>query len=190
MRLDSQLKFGRRGLEAVVFFVRLSPCAAGQVPPFKEQLDHQVIASIRFILIHSSYQVSFSRDATMQTKTEYAEMQPAKNSGAHSALRRSKRVILDVPLVIRGKREDQCPFREETFTITINAHGGLLVLENRVALGQKIVLMNPKNWDEREATIAFLGPPYAGLATVGVEFARPAPEFWALSAPPADWSRS
>src|ERR1700747_1074997 len=109
----------------------------------------------------------------MPTKLEKEEVSSAKGSAPASAVRRSKRVIVDVPLVIRGDAEGKRPFREETFTLTVSAHGGLLVLENRVALGQKIVLMNPKTWDEREATIAFLGPPYAGLATVGVQFEQP-----------------
>jgi hypothetical protein len=124
----------------------------------------------------------------MPIKSEQAEMPVAKNSAALSGGRRSKRVILDVPLVICGETEDKEPFREETFTVTVSAHGGLIVLENRVALGQKILLMNPKTWDEREATIAFLGSFHAGLAKVGFEFARPAPEFWAISTPPPDWN--
>jgi hypothetical protein len=112
----------------------------------------------------------------------------SNNSDRFAKLRRSERVIVDVPLVVRGIAEDRRPFREETFTLTVSAHGGLLVLENRVALGQKIVLMNPKTWDESEATIAFLGPAYAGLSTVGVEFERPTPGFWAISSAPADWA--
>jgi hypothetical protein len=104
--------------------------------------------------------------------------------------RRSKRVIVDVPLVIRGESEDKNTFQEETFTVTVSAHGALIVLGAKVALGQKVVLRNLKNRDEREGTIAFLGPPYAGLATVGIQFAQPAPEFWAISSPPADWSQA
>jgi hypothetical protein len=126
----------------------------------------------------------------MRTKSEQTEIPAATNRVLPSGLRRSKRLILDVPLVICGEAQDNRPFREETFTLTVSAHGGLVVLENRVALGQKVVLMNPKNWDEREATIAFLGPPYAGLATVGFQFVQPAPEFWAVSSPPADWQLS
>lgn len=124
----------------------------------------------------------------MQSKPEQTEIPAAKNCAAPSGFRRSQRLILDVPLVVRGGVEDHRPFREETFTLTVSAHGGLVVLEHRVALGQKIVLMNPKTWDEREATIASLGPPYAGLATVGFQFIRPAPEFWAISSPPPDWN--
>ena len=116
------------------------------------------------------------------------EIPTATTSVPFSKLRRSRRVILDVPLVICGQTVNDGSFREETFTITVNAHGGLIVLENQVALGQKIVLMNPKTWDEREATVAFVGSPYAGLAKVGFQFAQPAPEFWAISPPPADWN--
>jgi len=126
----------------------------------------------------------------MRTKPQQTEIPDAKSSVPTSALRRSKRVILDLPLMIRGETEDNRPFQEETFTLTVSAHGGLVLLENRVALGQKVLLLNPKTWDERECTIAFLGPPYAGLATVGIQFAQPSPEFWALASPPADWNLS
>jgi hypothetical protein len=126
----------------------------------------------------------------MLTKPGQTKAPDASSSAPASALRRSKRVILDLPLVVRGETEDKRQFQEETFTVTISAHGGLLLLENRVALGQKVMLVNPKTWDEHEATIAFLGPPYAGLTTVGVQFAQPAPAFWAISSPPADWNIS
>jgi hypothetical protein len=103
--------------------------------------------------------------------------------------RRSKRLFLDVPLVIRGKAADQKAFREENFTLVVNAHGALVMLATKVTLGQKLLLMNPKNRHQCEGKVAYIGPPYAGLANVGIEFTRPAPEFWSLSSPPADWSR-
>jgi hypothetical protein len=37
-----------------------------------------------------------------------------------------------------------------------------------VVLGQRVVLMNPKNWDEREGIVAYLGPSYAGLVKVAI----------------------
>ena len=123
----------------------------------------------------------------MQTKSGQANIPVTGKGAAQPTDRRSRRVIIDVPLVVRGEAEDKHLFREETFTLTISAHGGLVVLENRVDLGQKIMLMNPKTWDECEGTVAFLGPPYAGLCTVGIQFAKPTPEFWAITSPPADW---
>lgn len=106
---------------------------------------------------------------------------------SQAAQRRSERVLVDVPLVVRNGSEEKQTFREETFTVTISAHGGLMVLGTPVKVGQKIVIMNPKNWDEREAKVASFGQPHAGLAQVAFEFNRPAPEFWALDSPPANW---
>jgi len=104
--------------------------------------------------------------------------------------RRSERVLLDVPLIVRGEAADKQPFLEETFTLTVSAHGALVVLGSKVELGQKVILNKLKTSDEREATIAFLGPPYAGLSTVGLQFASPSPDFWPVKTPPADWARS
>ena len=104
--------------------------------------------------------------------------------------RRSARVLIDVPVVIGGESSDHRAFREETFTVTVSAHGALVMLATKVAPGQKIVVMNPTNWDEREGRVAYAGPLHAGLAQVAVEFAQPAPEFWPISSPPPDWSAS
>ena len=103
--------------------------------------------------------------------------------------RRSERVLLDVPVVIRGESPDQRAFREETFTVTVNAHGALLMMASKVSVGQKLVLTNP-NRDEREGRVSYMGATYAGLAQVAVEFTHPAPEFWPVSSPPPDWQSS
>jgi hypothetical protein len=66
----------------------------------------------------------------------------------------------------------------------------LVLLASTVEVGQQVVLMNPKSWDEREGRVTYLGQPHAGLAQVGIEFKEPAPEFWSLSSPPSDWNLS
>ena len=96
---------------------------------------------------------------------------------------------MDVPIVIRGESADQQTFREETFTVTVSAHGALLMLASDVVLGQKIVMINPLNLDEREGRIAYRGPLHAGLSQVAVEFTQPSPEFWPISPAPADWKK-
>jgi hypothetical protein len=108
---------------------------------------------------------------------------------AQAGQRRSARVLMDVPVVIRGESADQRAFREETFTVTVSAHGALLMLASDVVLGQKIVVINPLNRDEREGRIAYRGPLHAGLSQVAVEFTQPTPEFWPVSPAPADWSK-
>ncbi len=109
---------------------------------------------------------------------------PVMNYPKH---RRSQRLLLDVPLIVRGETPELQPFQEETFTIVVSAHGALLVLATKVAPGQKLLLMNPQTWDEREGRVAYSGSPYGGLAHVAIEFTRPAPEFWPVSSPPEDW---
>lgn len=105
---------------------------------------------------------------------------------AFAAQRRSERVLLDIPVVVRGQSGSR-PFQEETFSVTVSAHGALLMLEAEVSLGQKVIVTNPKNSDEREARVAYKGPVHAGLAQVAVEFSSPAPEFWQIDAPPESW---
>jgi hypothetical protein len=103
------------------------------------------------------------------------------------AERRSQRISLDVPLVIKGRAESGQDFREETFTLTASAHGVLLALKASVSLGQKVRLLNQKNWDELEGKVVYVGLPNAGLTRVGIEFEYPAPDFWSLAVPPVDW---
>jgi hypothetical protein len=57
----------------------------------------------------------------MGRESNQSEIPAAKNSVPPSGVRRSKRVILDVPLVIRGEAQDKHPFWEETFTLTLSA---------------------------------------------------------------------
>ncbi|HKV04575.1 MAG TPA: PilZ domain-containing protein [Candidatus Acidoferrales bacterium] len=109
---------------------------------------------------------------------------------AETGQRRSERVLVDVPIAVRGQSADRRSFREETFTVTVSAHGALVMLATRVALGQRLVLMNPQNSDERECRVAYIGPSHAGLSQVAIEFNRPAPEFWPIASPPQGWTNS
>ena len=101
--------------------------------------------------------------------------------------RRSERLLLDVALVVRGECIERRPFLEETFTISVSAHGTLLVLETKVSVGQKLVVKNPQTRDETEGRVVSFGSPYGGLAQVGIEFMQPAPEFWPVESPPDSW---
>lgn len=105
----------------------------------------------------------------------------------YAGARRSERVLVDVPVVVYGETSARRAFREETFTVTVNAHGALMMLEAKVSLGQRLRLANSANKHERECRVAYTGSDHAGLAQVAIEFTQPAPEFWALPSPPASW---
>lgn len=104
--------------------------------------------------------------------------------------RRSARVLLDVPVSIRGESPDEQAFREETFTVTVSAHGALLMLAAKASVGQRAVLRKLTDNIEIRGRIAYVGMPHAGLTQVGIEFDRPSPEFWPVGQPPADWIAS
>jgi hypothetical protein len=108
---------------------------------------------------------------------------------AQAGQRRSARVLMDVPVVVCGESGDRIAFREETFTVTVSAHGALLMMSTSVSLGQKIVVINPFSRDEREGRIAYRGPLHAGLSQVAIEFCKPSPDFWPIDPAPADWNK-
>jgi len=118
---------------------------------------------------------------------QLSDRAPGESMPSATAERRSQRIPLDVPLVIKGRTGGKQDFREETFTLSASAHGVLLALKTSVSLGQKVQLLNRKTWDEVDGQVVYVGLPNAGLTRVGIEFERPAPDFWSLAAPPADW---
>jgi diguanylate cyclase (GGDEF)-like protein len=91
--------------------------------------------------------------------------------------RRSKRVLQDLSVVVRGESKDR-PFQEETFTISVNTHGALLMLESEVTLGQTLWVRNPMTDRETRVRVASFGIPYGGIAQVGIEFQESAADFW------------
>jgi hypothetical protein len=92
--------------------------------------------------------------------------------------RRSERVSLALPLIVRGVSLDTKPFQEETFTLSVSAHGALVALTTTVTLGQALFLKNPNTQEEVGAWVTRFGPPRGGLAQVGVELVQADAEFW------------
>jgi hypothetical protein len=110
-------------------------------------------------------------------------------STPHSgARRRSQRVLMQVPLRLRGVDTQGQNFEEFTETLAINAHGGLVLLGARVTSGSVIHMRHIKTEEEQECHVVFLGPVRNAKAEVGLEFTVPRPTFWRVAFPPEDWS--
>jgi hypothetical protein len=92
--------------------------------------------------------------------------------------RRSERASLALPVIVRGVSLDAKPFQDETFTLSVSAHGALVALTTTVTLGQALFLRNPQTQEEVGAWVTRFGPPRGGLAQVGVELVHPDVEFW------------
>ena len=102
-------------------------------------------------------------------------------------LRRSYRVMLRVPIVVMGAMPDGTPFSEETITSVVNAHGALITLRTKVLPGQKLSVANLASGDELVCRVVSNGAVNQGKTDVAIEFATPAPFFWKIAFPPADW---
>src|SRR5579863_5404695 len=101
--------------------------------------------------------------------------------------RRSTRVFMRVRVVAAGKNADNRRFREACETIVINAHGGLMYLNQPLTMDSIVVLTNPFTQEEQESRIVFLGEATDKGQRVGVEFLTPAPHFWGVDFVPTDW---
>jgi hypothetical protein len=109
------------------------------------------------------------------------------NEQPSSSTRRSSRVFTRIPVRAVAKNSDGRKFRENSQTIVINAHGGLLYLQETLALGAEIVLINPVTEEEQECRIVYLGDTSEKGTRVGVEFLSPSPHFWGVDFAPQDW---
>ena len=103
--------------------------------------------------------------------------------------RRSHRVHIAMPVLVRGKKGTQ-PFEEQTATISVNAHGCMVRLATPVTRSQEVLIVNTKTAEELPCTVTFLGPKEGGRMEVGIEFAEPSPVFWRIAFPPEDWDPS
>jgi len=109
-------------------------------------------------------------------------------SGPKSSGRRSQRVLLNMPIIVRTEPGPRSPgFTEETQTLVVNAHGALIAVAGRLEQGQTFYVANRVTHEEELCRVIYVGPVTAGKAQVGIEFAKPSPDFWRITFPPEDW---
>src|SRR6202050_5599199 len=101
--------------------------------------------------------------------------------------RRSMRVLLSVPILVRGADAKNQDFSEETRTLVVNAHGALISLSAQVVVNQKVFVSNSATHQTQECRVVYFGNMKARIAQIGVEFLTPSPSFWQIDFPPEDW---
>jgi len=104
------------------------------------------------------------------------------------AARRSQRVILKVSVMVLAEAVDNNSISEETRTVTVNAHGAMILLGLKVSIGQLLTLRNSRTGEEIACQVVYVSPHESEKRQVGVDFMKPCPRFWRISFPPADWT--
>jgi hypothetical protein len=101
---------------------------------------------------------------------------------------RSKRVVMQIPIRVRGEDVGGCSFDEETETLAINAHGAFILLQGRVNRGAQITLKHNRTGEEQECRVLHVGALRGNKAEIGLEFSSPRAHFWRVYFPPEDWT--
>ena len=102
--------------------------------------------------------------------------------------RRSQRILLSVRIQVSGKRATGESFSENATTLVVNAHGALLLLHEIVSESQLLHVQNISTGESVACRVVDINSGANGSSEVGVEFSQPAPRFWRVSFPPADWT--
>jgi hypothetical protein len=92
------------------------------------------------------------------------------DSDTNKAQRRSQRVLLKVSVLILARGADNKMVSEETRTVTVNAHGAMLVLSMKVSMGQSLSLRNLTTEEEASCRVVYIGPHLLERKEVGVDF--------------------
>ena len=104
--------------------------------------------------------------------------------------RRSERVVLRVPLQLSAKMPDGKRISIDAHSLVVNAHGGLLEVGMGLFKGQHIILNNARTEKAATGTVLRVEGSDDGRFSVAFEFEFPAPSFWPVVFPPADWTSS
>ena len=116
--------------------------------------------------------------------------QKLTNTNRRLKNRRSQRIDLNVPVVVYRPPNEGPQFYESTQTFVVNAHGALMALTDMVVPRQKLLTQNTESGEQQECRVVSVKKDPTGPPKVAVEFTRPAPGFWHLAFPPADWTGS
>jgi hypothetical protein len=108
--------------------------------------------------------------------------------GPDSSRRRSQRVMVSVPVTVssEGGKKDAA-FEEETQTLVVNAHGGMIALAAKVGKGQTVRVKNRATNEDQLCKVVYIGPASGGKVQVGIDFTSSSPDFWRIAFPPEDW---
>jgi hypothetical protein len=100
-----------------------------------------------------------------------------QSRAAENDRRRTRRACLLVPVFVYGRLPSRAPFHERACLRQVSDDGGLLTLSSGVQQGQKLLLINDLTQEAQKCFVVQVHSRNSDSVEVGVEFARPCPEF-------------
>jgi hypothetical protein len=114
---------------------------------------------------------------------------PQKQEIAGEERRRSHRVLLrvraSVHVALQGK-----PVTIEVITLSVSNHGALVLLKQSLPFESRLVLEHGGTKERVACKVARIAREMPEGFHIPLEFDSPAPNFWRIAFPPADWRPS
>jgi hypothetical protein len=99
--------------------------------------------------------------------------------------RQSGRVVLRVPVEIRGTTEDGKLLEEETFTGVVGAMGAMILTSQKMRLGEEVELTNGFSQQTARFRVAWVKHQQErNLWETGLESPKALDDFWGVRFPP------
>ena len=98
--------------------------------------------------------------------------------------RRTERILLRIPIEVKGTRADGTPFRERTYTVAVNRYGARVAMSNELELESRLTITNLQN--KLTAPFRVVGRVGKSLSEApewGVECLEPNINFWGIFFP-------
>jgi hypothetical protein len=101
--------------------------------------------------------------------------------------RRSQRVAARIRVQVRRRTDGDGFMSEVSHTLVVNAHGALIYLIMKVQKNELLAIKHLSSGEETHSRVVRIGTEVASENEVAIEFTEPAPRFWHIDFPPADW---
>jgi len=99
--------------------------------------------------------------------------------------RRTARAVVCMNVLMYGETPDGEKFRYWTKSVSVSAHGGVLLLEATLELGQEFQVMNEYNGKKAHAKVVAVRGTREGQVNASFEFTEGGEKFWSMTFPPA-----
>ena len=100
--------------------------------------------------------------------------------------RRSQRVLLRVRAMIHVALQGRLTTLD-TFTLSVNDHGALIILKQSLPLDTRLVLEHAGTKERVACKVSRACREITEGFQIPIEFDGPAPNFWGIAFPPHDW---
>ena len=113
---------------------------------------------------------------------------PVEHFGTNGKQRRSQRILISASIRVSGKNPEGAVFEENTSTVVVNSHGALILLKEKVWIGQALTMQHVASQEEIDCIVKGMNPEPDRVTEIAIEFQKPSPRFWHISFPPSDWN--